>query len=94
MDIYRIHQQKRKEKYNIIFGIYNNSKWYLVGIYKDAEYVEKSPTSAYIFERKANDLTLLGSSLGKKLKSKKDIITELKRGAKYIHWKVKPENNL
>lgn len=85
-------EEKRKEKYNIIFGIYNNSKWYLVGIYKDAEYVEKSPTSAYIFERKANDLTLLGSSLGKKLKSKKDIITELKRGAKYIHWKVKPEN--
>ncbi len=87
-------KSKRDEKYRIMFGIYNNSKWYLEGVYIDAEYVDKSPTNKDVIQQKANDLFELrhDNSLGKKYKNRRDIVKELKQGAKFIHWKVKPEN--
>lgn len=85
-------ENKKNEEYNIAFAVYDLSKWHIVGFYQKAQYVEKSPLSNYVLQRKTNDLLSLGNSLGKHLRSKHAIITEIKNSKNWLHWKVNPQN--
>ena len=85
-------EEKKHDKYNIAFAIYNNSKWHVVGFYKNAQYVEKSLVSRYILERKVNDLVSLGSSLGKQFNTRKRIRKEIEGSSSCLHWKVHSKN--
>ena len=87
-------ENKRDEKFNIVFATYTNKKWYLIGFYLNAEFVDNPPTKDEVFKQKRNDLLQLGNSLGaswRKLNGNK-LIAKLKDGAQWLKWRVLPDN--
>jgi len=87
---YQPTENKRNEKFNIVFATYTNRKWYLIGFYLNAEFVDNPPTKDDVLKQKRNDLLQLGNSLGvswRKLKGDK-LIAQLKDGAQWLKWRV------
>lgn len=91
---YKPTENKRKEKFNIAFATYTNKRWYLIGFYLNAEFVDDPPIKDRVLKQKMKDLLQLGSSLGapwQKLNDKK-IIAKLKDEAQWLKWRVAPDD--
>src|SRR3990170_5284466 len=51
---YQPTEKKRNEKFNIAFATYTNKKWYLIGFYLNAEFVDDPPTEDEVLRQKKN----------------------------------------
>ena len=84
-------EKKRKEDYNLAFGIYKNKRWHLVGFYLNAKFVMESPIDDEIMSKKADDLIALENDLGEEWRklSKSKKIKRLTKESDWLSWKVK-----
>jgi 5-methylcytosine-specific restriction enzyme A len=89
---YQPSAQKAEDEFNIIFTTYSNHRWYVVGFYFHAKFIEEPPISRSIIERKRVDLLELGDSLGPHWSrlSKEKMLKKLEKETQSLHWKVLP----
>jgi len=87
-------KSKLNEPYNVAFGIYKYSKWYIVGFYENATFVDDPPVSKNVINRKIHDLRMLGDSLGQNFSrlNENDIFEKISLEAKVLKLKIHPEN--
>lgn len=91
---YQPAEYKRNEKFNIAFATYTNKRWYLIGFYLNAEFVDDPPTKDNVLMQKKNDLLQLGNSLGRSWRKLNDekLISKLKDEAQWLKWRVSPDD--
>jgi len=85
---------KRNEKFDIAFATYVNKRWYLIGFYLNAEFMDNPPIKDDVLRQKKNDLLQLGNSLGTSWKKFRDndLIAKLKTEAQWLKWRVSPDD--
>ena len=91
---YQPSENKRNEKFNITFATYTNKRWYLIGFYVNAEFIDNPPIKYGVVKQKMNNLKLLGNSLGdpwRKL-GNEEFNSKLMDESQVLKWRVTPDN--
>lgn len=91
---YQPTEKKRDERFNIAFATYTSKRWYLIGFYLNAEFIEHPPSMREVLAQKMKDLRQLGNSLGpswQKLTDKR-FLARLESEAQSLRWRVSPDN--
>lgn len=91
---YQPREAQRTNRFTIAFTIYFESQWYLVGLYRDCEYVPAPPVSQRVITQKMHDLRQLGDSLAGRLRrlGDRELRERLEKDAQWAAWKVLPKN--
>jgi hypothetical protein len=96
---HRPSEDKQREHFDIAFTVYRRPSWWLVGFYRDAEFIASGcPLNRRILGAKADDLWMLrdSNSLGKawmRLR-KQDIAARLRKEDQWVCWRVAVQNVL